>query len=160
MIEGESMRLISFLAIAAFAIPAMGQTGSKAEVFSAATIKGEQAKLVEPSHITGSSSSTLGDYKTHAIKASVLTANGHAEIHAHYDDVMMVTAGTATLVTGGTVVDGHTNGDGETAGSSIQGGESHTISAGDVVHVPAGTPHQLLVKKGTTYSSIVVKIRE
>jgi mannose-6-phosphate isomerase-like protein (cupin superfamily) len=153
------MKLISFIAIAAIAIPAMAQTGSNAEVFSAATIKAEQSKLVEPSHITGSSS-TLGDYKTHAIKASVLTANGHAEIHAHYDDVMMVTAGTATLVTGGTIVDGHTNGDGETAGSNIQGGESHTITAGDVVHVPAGTPHQLLVKKGTMYSSIVVKIRE
>ena len=154
------MKLISFVVMTVIAIPAMAQSSGKAEVFSAQTIKDEQAKLAEQSHATGSSSTALGQYKSSAIRASVLTASGHAEIHARYDDVMMVTGGTATLVTGGTVVDGHTSGDGETAGSSIQGGESHTISAGDVIHVPAGTPHQLLVKKGTTYSSVVVKVRE
>jgi quercetin dioxygenase-like cupin family protein len=73
---------------------------------------------------------------------------------------MLVTEGSATLVTGGTVVDGHTNSDGETHGTSIKDGVSQTVSVGDIIHVPAGTPHQLLITPGTSYSAIVIKVKE
>lgn len=38
-------------------------------------------------------------------------------MHAHYDDVLVVIEGTATLVTGGAVLDAKTGEDGETKGS-------------------------------------------
>ena len=66
----------------------------------------------------------------------------------------------STLVTGGTVANAQTGNDGETKGSSIQGGESRTIEKGDVVHIPAGLPHQLIIAPGETYASIVVKVKE
>jgi quercetin dioxygenase-like cupin family protein len=73
---------------------------------------------------------------------------------------MIVEEGSATLITGGTVVDGKTNADGETHGSKIENGDSRTISPGDVLSVRAGTPHQLILAPGTTYGAVVVKVHE
>jgi quercetin dioxygenase-like cupin family protein len=36
---------------------------------------------------------------------------------------------------------------------------TQTVSVGDIIHVPAGTPHQLLIAKGVLFSAFVVKIR-
>jgi hypothetical protein len=71
-----------------------------------------------------------------------------------------VQQGSATLITGGSLVDPKTNANGEIAGSSVQGGTSKTITVGDVVIVPAGLPHQLLIPANTTYSALVAKIKE
>jgi mannose-6-phosphate isomerase-like protein (cupin superfamily) len=90
----------------------------------------------------------------------VRTTSGGAEVHAHFDDVMIVQQGSATLVTGGTIIDPKSTPDGETKGTGIQGGKSQTISPGDLVTVNAGVPHQLLVSPGTTYSAVVIKVRE
>jgi mannose-6-phosphate isomerase-like protein (cupin superfamily) len=90
----------------------------------------------------------------------VRTASGGAEVHAHYDDVFVVTQGQATLITGGSVEDPKTGDDGETKGTGIRDGESQLISTGDVVHIPAGTPHQLKIAQGTLFSTIVMKVRE
>ena len=109
---------------------------------------------------TGGSTAIIGDYKTHLLMLSERTANGGGEVHQHFDDVMVVQEGTATLVTGGTLIDPHTESDGELRGSGIKDGQSQTITVGDIVHVPAGTPHQLQVAGGTTYSAMVIKVKE
>jgi len=71
-----------------------------------------------------------------------------------------VTEGKATLVTGGTVVNPKGESDGETKGSGIQKRKSQTIVQGDIVHIPAGTPHQLMIAGGDTFGAIVVKVKE
>ena len=57
-------------------------------------------------------------------------------------DVWVVTAGTATAVTGGQPVDSQKrpNSD-DAAGASIQGGTEQPLKAGDVLYVPQGVPH-------------------
>jgi glc operon protein GlcG len=83
------------------------------------------------------------------VKASTRTKVLDAEIHLEWTDVIYVTKGAATLVTGGRLSDDTTPKtfpDGrpftETKmGSSIIGGESRRVSVGDVVVIPAGTPH-------------------
>jgi mannose-6-phosphate isomerase-like protein (cupin superfamily) len=154
------MRLAIAMGLVALSVPALGQSTGKAQVFSSSDIHVQMAQLTEQAKAKGSSGATLGSYGSHAIQLSARTASGGAEIHAHFDDVMLVTEGSATLVTGGTVVDGHTNSDGETRGTRIQDGVSQTVSAGDVIHVPAGTPHQLLISPGTPYSALVIKVKE
>jgi mannose-6-phosphate isomerase-like protein (cupin superfamily) len=154
------MKLISILAIAALAIPASAQSKSGAEVFPSKNVMAQLETLAQPAKTAGSSGATLGDYKSHAIKLSVRTASGGAEVHAHFDDVFVVTQGKATLITGGSVVNGKTSTEGETQGSSIQDGTSQIIAAGDIVHIPAGTPHQLIIAPGDLFSTIVVKVRE
>ncbi len=153
------MKLISLVMMAAVAVPCYALQGKKAEVFSNKDVASQLSSLAQKAKPSGSSGATLGDYKSHAIKLSVRTGSGGAEIHAHYDDIFVVTEGQATLITGGTVLDGKTNADGETAGSKIQNGTSQTIAKGDVVHIPAGTPHQLLLD-GNTFSAIVIKVKE
>jgi len=154
------MKLIPILAAALFVVPALAQTGSSAEVFSGKEVAAQLTALAQKARPSGSSGATLGDYKSHAIKLSVRTASGGAEVHAHYDDIFVVTGGSATLITGGTVVDAKTAADGETKGTRIEEGKSQTITKSDIVHIPAGTPHQLIIAPGDTFSTIVVKVRE
>ena len=66
---------------------------------------------------------------------------GEAEVHLWDGDIMYVVAGEATLVTGGSVVDPKTVAPGEIRGPRIEGGEPRRLAAGDVIHVPPGTPH-------------------
>jgi mannose-6-phosphate isomerase-like protein (cupin superfamily) len=146
--------------LVALSIPAFAQIRGKAELFSAAQIRTQLASLATQAAASGSAGETLADYGSHKVQISVRTASGGAEIHAHFDDVMIVQQGSATLITGGTVIDPKASADGETKGTSIQGGKSQTIAVGDLVTVNAGVPHQLIVAPGTTYSAIVVKVKE
>ncbi len=152
------MRLIVMAAAAALTMPCYAQT--KADVFSGQAVQSQLTALIQAAKASGGSGATLGDYQSHAIKLSVRTASGGAEVHAHYDDIFFVTAGKAKLVTGGNVIHGKTDSEGETKGSSIQNGKSEIIAKGDVVHIPAGMPHQLILAPGSAYSSIVIKIKE
>ena len=49
---------------------------------------------------------------------------------------------------------------GEIRGTSIEGGERHRLGAGDIIHLPAGTPHQLLVEEGKPIVYFVIKVKE
>lgn len=151
---------VTLLSVTLLSIPLLAQTDQQAEVFSAKDVQGKLAALEQAAKPSGSSGTKLGDYGSHSIALSVRNASGGAEIHAHYDDVFLVTQGRATLITGGTVVDPKTGADGEIKGSKVQNGASQVISAGDVVHIPAGVPHQLMLAPGETYSAIVIKVRE
>jgi uncharacterized protein GlcG (DUF336 family)/mannose-6-phosphate isomerase-like protein (cupin superfamily) len=66
---------------------------------------------------------------------------GIAEVHEQDADIIYVQDGSATFVTGGTVVDPKPTAPGEIRGKGITGGEARTITKGDVLIVPAGTPH-------------------
>ena len=61
-------------------------SGRQAEVFSGQDVKAQLAALVTTAKASGSGGAVLGDYKSHAIKLSVRTASGGAEVHAHYDE--------------------------------------------------------------------------
>ena len=152
------MNLRSIFVAAVFLIPLYASAEDKAEVFSGESVASQVQTLAQTAKASGSNGATLGDYGSHAIKLSVRSVSGGAEVHAHYDDVFVVTEGTATLVTGGTVLDAKTGEDGETKGSGIQNGTSHTVVKGDIVHVPVGTPHRLIIAPGVVFG--VVKVKE
>ncbi len=78
-------------------------------------------------------------------------AKGGAASHDKVSEVYQVLEGSATLVTGGTIVNPQRrtstqeevtqiNGPG-VSGTSIEGGLSRRIGKGDMVIIPAGTPH-------------------
>ncbi len=66
---------------------------------------------------------------------------GVAEVHTKDADIIYVQDGSATFVTGGTVVDPQPIAPDEIRGPEITGGETRTLTKGDVIIVPAGTPH-------------------
>lgn len=63
------------------------------------------------------------------------------EVHSNEADLFYVIDGDATLITGGTVIGGRTTAPGQIRGSKVEGGQSHHLTAGDVMWVPAGVPH-------------------
>jgi mannose-6-phosphate isomerase-like protein (cupin superfamily) len=86
-------------------------------------------------------------------------ADGLAELHETEADVLVVESGSATLVVGGAMNGGETTAPHEVRGPSIQGGFKQKLSAGDIVRIPAKTPHQLLVESGHEFTYFVVKVK-
>ena len=66
---------------------------------------------------------------------------GQVEVHDKETDVIHVIEGEATFVTGGTIVGDKQTKLGQHIGTDIKGGETHHLTKGDVIVVPAGTPH-------------------
>jgi mannose-6-phosphate isomerase-like protein (cupin superfamily) len=154
------MKFSVAIAFAVLSLACQAQSPGKVEIFSSTQIHDQLAQLALQAKASGSGGATLGDYGTHALKLSERTASGGAEIHAHFDDVMLVMEGRAKLITGGEVIGAHNGANGETTGSGIRDGTTQTIATGDLVHIPAGTPHQLVIPPGTTYSALVIKVKE
>jgi mannose-6-phosphate isomerase-like protein (cupin superfamily) len=96
----------------------------------------------------------LGSYKTLLV---VRVHTGDAELHQQWADQMVISKGTVTLVTGGTMQGEHSTGPGETRGSGIQGGTEVVLHPGDIVHIPANIPHWVKVAPGTTTTYLIFK---
>jgi mannose-6-phosphate isomerase-like protein (cupin superfamily) len=108
----------------------------------------------------GSASETLKGYPQHATMLSVRGRDGIAELHQKFADLFIVLDGRAALIIGGTVVGAHIVGPGEIRGTAVEGGKRMELRAGDIAHVPAGVPHQMLVPGDMTFTAFVVKIQE
>jgi mannose-6-phosphate isomerase-like protein (cupin superfamily) len=141
------------------AFPAATQT-TAANVISRTELRSQIRSLEPAAREKGSSGTTLSNYGSHKLMLSVRTTTGDAEVHAHFDDIMVVMGGSAMLITGGQLIDPRTGADGESRGTGIRDGVRQHVLAGDIIHVPAGTPHQLIIPKGTIFRVFVVKVRE
>lgn len=108
----------------------------------------------------GSASETLKEYPQHFTMLSFRGRDGVVELHEDFADLFVVLDGRATLVTGGTIAGAETIGPGEIRGVSIVGGTRQERRAGDIAHVPAGLPHQMLVPWEKTFTAFVMKIKE
>ena len=65
-----------------------------------------------------------------------------SEMHDTTNHVFIIMDGEAEFVTGGKMVDPKAAGPGQTRGTGIEGGVSHHLTKGDVITIPAKTPHQ------------------
>ena len=68
-------------------------------------------------------------------------ASGPAEYHDHTNHVFVMVEGEATLVVGGTMVDPKRTASDQMRAPSIEGGTTYHLSKGDVITIPAKTPH-------------------
>ena len=78
-------------------------------------------------------------------KGLVLLANrrgaGEVEVHEKTNHIFIITEGEATFVTGGTLVNARQTAPGQTRAASVEGGTTYHLTKGDVITVPAKTPH-------------------
>jgi glc operon protein GlcG len=99
-----------------------------------------------------------GDGRNYMVHASRRDKAGQAEVHVLDSDVIYVQDGSATFVTGGTVVNGKTIEPNEIRGDSIVGGDTRRLVKGDVITVQNGVPHWFEDVKGK-FAYYVVKVR-
>ena len=100
----------------------------------------------------------LERYGNHYTMLAYRNATGSSEIHEHEADVFVIEEGDATIILGGKMIGGHTEKPGELRGKSIEGGEKRPLKTGDIIHIPAGVPHQILVSPGKPITYFVVKV--
>ena len=107
----------------------------------------------------GLASETLGHWGNHVLlKTRREGSSGQAELHEKQADLIVVQSGQATIIVGGRIVNGKTTATNEIRGTSIEGGARQSLKAGDIVHVPAKTPHQVLLDAGQTLDYVVLKV--
>ena len=131
-----------------------------ADHYTASDLTNAMDGLKAKAAATGSASDTLATYSRHHTMLAFRTKDGTAEVHSQYADVFYIVRGRATLLTEGTLEGHHEESPGEIRGTAVTGGKSTALGQGDVVHIPAGTPHQLLVAKGDELLYFVIKIKE
>jgi mannose-6-phosphate isomerase-like protein (cupin superfamily) len=66
---------------------------------------------------------------------------GEVEMHEKTNHVFIIVEGEATFVTGGTPVDARETAPNQRRAASVQGGQTYHLTKGDVITIPAKTPH-------------------
>jgi uncharacterized protein GlcG (DUF336 family)/mannose-6-phosphate isomerase-like protein (cupin superfamily) len=79
--------------------------------------------------------------RNYMVHASRRETPGMVEVHTKDTDILYVLKGTATVVTGGTMVDGKIIAPGEIRGREITGGETRKLVPGDAMIIPNDVPH-------------------
>jgi hypothetical protein len=108
----------------------------------------------------GSASETLREYPRHKAMLRFHSRDSDAEMLDDCAILLCVLAGSAVLATGGSLLRARPVEPGVMQGDSIEGGQRQQLKAGDVVHLPAGLAHQLLVAGEQTVACFAMKIEE
>jgi glc operon protein GlcG len=125
--------------IAASALPAVaGASAAASPAPGPAGVQWIDRQRVAAAFKKGEPLLETADYKVHA---SHRADAGKAEVHLTDTDILYMLSGSATFVTGGSVVNPTTVEANEVRGSAIKGGQTRQLAPGDVVVVPKGTPH-------------------
>ena len=150
----RAMSIVAFLSAVFAVTPGIG--GAQSKALPAASIPAAEIQaLMAPRKPGALPNIRVVDAGGHHVGVGVLyRAEGETQntaVHFKVSEVYHVMKGSGTLVTGGTVVNPKTraadsvevtreDGPGVT-GTAIQGGVNHELKEGDVIVIPAGTPH-------------------
>lgn len=129
---------------------------SNYQYWSAAELKGYDQKLSDGKPVN---LHQLGTFKEHSALVAHRESSGEAELHQHNADLMVIESGEATLLLGGHIVAGKATAAGEIRGKSIEGGSKQAVAPGDIIHIPAGTPHQVLLEPGRKITYFTMKVK-
>ena len=150
----RAMSIVAFLSTVFIATPLV--VGAQNKVLPATAISAAQIQaLMGPRKPDALPNIRVVDAGGHNVGIGVLhRAEGETQntaVHFKVSEVYHVMKGSGTLVTGGTVVNPKirtadsvevTREDGPgVTGTAIQGGVNHELKEGDVIIIPAGTPH-------------------
>ena len=101
----------------------------------------ESATATYADHEKVAKGGTLVTAPDYSVQVLTRKAAGQVEVHEKETDIFYVTDGEATFITGGTMIGGKSSRPNQLLGTDIQGGETHHLTKGDVIVIPAGVPH-------------------
>jgi mannose-6-phosphate isomerase-like protein (cupin superfamily) len=144
------------LAMAGFA----ADTSSEPVLWSAQSMKAFDQKLAVKSQTSPNKvgAEIVTRYGNHLMWLVHREGPGAAEWHVKESDTFIVNSGEATVIVGGNMVGKKSTGPNEFQGPSIEGGTRTKIGPGDVFHIPANIPHQVMVEPGTKFSYMILKV--
>ena len=137
-----------------------GGSPAPAQVWKASDIQARGQALSKKLDANKVATDMIGTVGNRSFMVAHREGPGQAEWHEKQADIMFISSGKVTMVYGGTVVDGKTTAPGEMRGSGITGGTEVTLGPGDVLHIPAKTPHQMKLAPGTQVTYFVAKVVE
>ena len=157
----RKLRLLVLIAIPFLAATSEEQTPAGFEHWPASSAQSMAHALAadaakDPHHFAVKQ---LSDFPNESFLLVHREADGSPELHETQVDVMFVQSGSATLVVGGKLLNSETVAPHEKRNGIIQGGTRQKLSAGDVVRVPPGTPHQVLLDGAKEITYFVVKVK-
>ena len=82
---------------------------------------------------------------------------GEAEVHMAFNDIYVVESGHAKITVGGKVTGNRETIPTEWLGGDISGGTDYSLATGDVLFIPAGVPHKVLVSPEASITYVLVK---
>jgi mannose-6-phosphate isomerase-like protein (cupin superfamily) len=151
------MRLFRAVVLAAAIITTLAAADS-VRIWTGADLKSASATLAPKAQAKSIAGKTLGAWVNQSASLWRRTKTGEAEMHKTKTDLIVIEQGSATLVFGGTIPDAHATQANEVRGKSIQHGESRKLAPGDIVRIPAGTPHQFVLEKGEEVAYFAMKL--
>ena len=83
--------------------------------------------------------------------------NGETEVHMALNDIFVVKSGHAKITIGGQVTGNRETAPTEWRGGEITGGTDYSLAPGDVLFIPAGLPHKVLVTPKSSITYVTVK---
>ena len=116
------------------------------------------ATSVGPDH---SSRETLADFgsggASHRFRLILRDADGNPEQHENIEDVVFIRSGEGILQVGGEITN-RRGSNGEYSGDGIAGGIRYPVAAGDLLRIPANTPHRYLVPAGGHVTYVLLRV--
>jgi hypothetical protein len=159
------VRVAASTLIVAPSVMAGGTQRSAAEAVPAGFFQYSTAQLKQYETSLGSrlnqykqAAEQVGDFGNHTAWIAHREADGLAEIHQAWSDLMFVVSGEASLQLGGEIESPYVESPGEVRGPRARGASVRIVRAGDVVNVPAGVQHRFLVPAGQQITFFTMKI--
>ena len=94
---------------------------------------------------------TVGNFDGHSMYLVLRGRTSPAEVHETESDIQIGVRGTALSIVGGELVDAESLPRKQQRGSSIDGGLRQKTFPGDMIHIPPGIPHQLVIDEPYMY---------
>lgn len=146
----------TLLCLVVVALPMLAADPEGFSMFTSADIQARAKAAKVDAHKAGLD--RAANWGNHSLLIVKREGDGEAETHENQVDVITVVSGAGTLIVGGKAVGDHQTAPNEMRGSSITGGTNHPMAPGDVFHIPAKVPHQMLVPKSLVIQVVKVNV--
>jgi mannose-6-phosphate isomerase-like protein (cupin superfamily) len=148
-------KLTSAAALAALALTAPAQAQTRPD--------GQPARL-SAAELRATVAHVQDGLATHPLPTGAATVlmvrrerSGEVELHMAQNDVFVAHDGHATVLIGDSVAGDREVSPGEWRGGKLSGGRSYSMGPGDVLWIPAGLPHQVVLPRGGSFNYLALK---
>ena len=129
----------------------------RADFVDASTIERVSASLARRTSIGQTIHTSADDQTTYLLVRR--KASSAPEVHARWDDLVIVRAGTGAIEMGDSLAGSTYRAPGERTGGKFSKSYQLVVHAGDIVRIPAAVPHAFIVSGAGPLEYLVIKQR-